>query len=329
MLDYVSLIGGLILLLIAGDVLVRGSVGIAEHLKIPPIVIGLTIVAFGTSAPELVISLRAALNGAPGIALGNVVGSNITNVLLVMGVPALIAQTNCDENGSFRTAIFMLAITVVFIVLCHFSPLALASGIALLSLLTLYLLDNVRTSRRARAMHRANATAAASDENHELIDGVEGVPHRPALAIMFVAVGLIGLPLGAHFTIEGATALARNWGVTETVIGLTVIALGTSLPELATTLMAIARKQGAVGLGNVIGSNIFNLLAIVGTTAVVVPLAVPPEMLRFDVWVMLGVTIVLFLFAWLKARIGFVTGLGLVIAYVLYIYLVFVTGRIG
>ncbi len=325
MLDYASLIGGLILLLIAGDVLVRGSVGIAEQLKIPPIVIGLTIVAFGTSAPELVISLRAALNGAPGIALGNVVGSNITNVLLVMGLPALIAQTDCNENGSFRTAIFMLAITVVFIVLCHFSPLALASGIALLTLLTLYLLDNVRTSRRARAIHRENASA----EDNELIDGVEGVPHRPALAILFVVVGLIGLPLGAHFTIDGATALARNWGVTETVIGLTVIALGTSLPELATTLMAIARKQAAVGLGNVIGSNIFNLLAIVGTTAVVVPIAVPPEMLRFDVWVMLAVTMILFMFAWLKARIGFMTGLGLVIAYVIYIYLVFLTGRVG
>ncbi|MEP3276001.1 MAG: calcium/sodium antiporter [Stappiaceae bacterium] len=329
MLDYVSLIGGLILLLIAGDVLVRGSVGIAEQLNIPPIVIGLTIVAFGTSAPELVISLRAALNDAPGIALGNVVGSNITNVLLVMGVPALIAQTDCDEKGSFRTAVFMLAITVVFIALCQFSPLTMASGIALLALLTLYLLDNVRASRRARAVHRENASIATTQENHELIDGVEGVPHRPGLAILFVFVGLIGLPLGAHFTIEGATALARSWGVTETVIGLTVIALGTSLPELATTLMAIARKQGAVGLGNVIGSNIFNLLAIVGTTAVVVPIAVPAELLRFDVWVMLGVTVLLFLFAWLKVKIGLTIGLALVTAYAIYIYLVFVTGHVS
>ena len=236
LIEYVSLIGGLVVLIVAGDVLVRGSVGIAEKLGIPTLVIGLTIVAFGTSAPELVISLGAALDGLPGIAVGNVVGSNIANVLAVLGLPALFAATACCENGATRNAIFMVAVTGIFIGMAFHSPISRLDGGILLLLLAVFLWDSVRATRKHRAQ---NAGAAAVEtgccDDDTPFEEVEGVPESPALAILFVVLGMIGLPLGAHFTIEGASALARNWGVSDAVIGLTVVALGTSLPELMTS----------------------------------------------------------------------------------------------
>ncbi len=345
-IDYVSLLGGLVVLIIAGDVLVRGAVGIAEKLGIPSLIIGLTIVAFGTSAPELVISLGSALDGLPGIAVGNVVGSNIANVLLVLGLPALVAATVCEEKGATRNAIFMVAVSVIFIAMCFFSPIGLLDGLILLALLGLFLGESVlatRKHRRENGIGKAAGTLSASateidaldpdvddeDTCGQPFDEVEGVPENPAFAFVFIALGLIGLPLGAHFTIEGATALARNWGVTEAVIGLTIVALGTSLPELATSLMAALRNHSAVALGNVIGSNIFNILAIMGITAVVVPVDIPREVLTFDLWAMLACALIVLALAVLKVTLRRLAGLALVGLYVLYIAIVFATGQVG
>ncbi|MBA5775781.1 calcium/sodium antiporter [Stappia sp. F7233] len=341
LIDYVSLVGGLVVLIVAGDVLVRGSVGIAEKLGIPSLVIGLTIVAFGTSAPELVISIGAALDNAPGIAVGNVVGSNIANVLMVLGLPALVAATSCEEDGALRNAIFMMAVSIVFVAMCFFSPINWMSGVILLLLLALFIGDSVMATRKhrrengiGRAARDLSASASLSAEKKEeeacaVVEEVEGVPENAALAFVFVALGLVGLPLGAHFTIEGATALARAWGVTEAVIGLTIVALGTSLPELATSLMAAIRNHSAVALGNVIGSNIFNLLAIMGITSVIVPLAIPPEILKLDLWVMLACALLVIAFSAFKVTLRHMAGIALVGLYGLYIAIVFMMGQIG
>lgn len=345
-IDYVSLLGGLVVLIVAGDILVRGAVGIAEKLGIPSLVIGLTIVAFGTSAPELVISLGAALDGFPGIAVGNVVGSNIANVLLVLGLPALFAATTCEERGATRNAIFMVATSAIFIAMCFFSPIGIVDGLILLALLLAFLGESVYATRKhrrengfttpARNLSASAADPAAMEAEADDADicgppfeEVEGVPENPAFAFVFIALGLVGLPLGAHFTIEGATALARSWGVTEAVIGLTIVALGTSLPELATSLMAALRNHSAVALGNVIGSNIFNLLAIMGITAVVVPVEIPPEVLRFDLWAMLACALIVGVFAFYKVTLRHLAGLALVGLYLGYIAIVFASGQVG
>ncbi len=334
--DYISLAGGLDVLIIAGDVLVRGSVGVAQRLGIPNLVIGLTIVAFGTSAPELVISLKAALEDAGGIAIGNVVGSNIANVLLVLGMPALIAATPCGEDGATRNAMFMVAVTVVFIGLCFFTPIGLTAGIVLLVLLAMFLTASTITARRHRKEQRsisaASAGAAVADAelvDDDTLDDVEDVPDSPWIALVYIVLGLVGLPLGAHFTITGATDIASHWGVSEAVIGLTVIALGTSLPELATTVMAAIRQHGAVAIGNVIGSNIFNLLAIIGITAVVVPIDVPPEVLKLDVWVMLACAVLLAVLSAFRICLGKISGLAMTAAYMLYIATVYMLGHVN
>lgn len=320
--EYLSLVGGLVVLIVAGDILVRGSVGVAQKLGIPNLVIGLTIVAFGTSAPELVISLGAALEGSGGIAIGNVVGSNIANVLLVLGLPALIAATACGEDGATRTAIFMVAISAIFIALCFYmSPLSWPAAIILLGLLAVFL----GASAVAALKHRKDQKAKAAEiaENDGLLEDVEGVPDAMGIALVYIALGLVGLPLGAHFTIEGATAVAESWGVSDAVIALTVIALGTSLPELATTVMAAIRQQGAVAIGNVIGSNIFNLLAIIGITTAIVPVEVPAEILKLDIWVMMACALILLGLAAFRVTLGKISGFVLTAAYCAYIYVVY------
>ena len=323
-LDYASLFGGLAILLVAGDILVRGSVSLAQSFGIPAIVIGLTIVAFGTSAPELVISLRAALEGAGGIAVGNVVGSNIANVLLVLGLPSLLAATHCGEEGSVKSAIFMIAVSLVFILFCYFPPLGLPAGLALLFLLIIFLAESVRSAHRARREGRA-----ARDAGEELLEEVEGLPKEIWLASLFVFAGLIALPAGANFTIDGAVSIARSWHVSDAAIALTIIALGTSLPELATTLMSAVRGQAGVAVGNVIGSNIFNLLAIMGTVAVITPVSVPAEIMSFDIWAMLGASVLLLLFAAMSVTLKRVSGFALVAIYGGYIALVFLLGRMA
>ncbi|WP_298985420.1 calcium/sodium antiporter [uncultured Roseibium sp.] len=333
--DYISLAGGLVVLIIAGDVLVRGSVGIAQRLGIPNLVIGLTIVAFGTSAPELVISLKAALEGAGGISIGNVVGSNIANVLLVLGMPALIAATPCGEAGATRNALFMVAVTIVFITFCFFTPIGLPEGFILLILLGAFLAASTMVAQRHRKEQKAIAAAAAGaavatgqpDEEDDALDDVDDVPDSVWIAVIYIVLGLVGLPLGAHFTIGGATSIASAWGVSEAVIGLTIIALGTSLPELATTVMAAIRQHGAVAIGNVIGSNIFNLLAIIGITAVVVPIDVPPEVLKLDIWVMLACALLLTALAGFRICLGRISGLAMTAAYVFYIATVYMLGH--
>jgi len=304
---------GLMILLLAGDVLVRGAVNLSLRLGVPALIVSLTIVAFGTSAPELLIAIKAVTEHAPGIALGNVVGSNTANVLLVLGLPALPAALHTSECDSRKTYLQMIAASVLFIALAFTGEFNFWNGLILLAALFYMLFMAFRHAQE----HRRNG------EPDELEEIEEADPDMPYWRIgVYVVLGLIGLPLGAHLLVDNASIIARTYGVSETVIGLTLVALGTSLPELATTTMAALRRQADVALGNVIGSNMFNLLAIVGIATMFGPLPVDPEFLRFDLWVMLGASLALFPFVFMCRDITRVWGIVFTGLYVVYILVV-------
>ncbi len=307
---YVLVAAGLVALLLGGDFLVRGAVGLAERLDVSPMVIGFTVVALGTSAPELVVSVDAALSGVPSIAIGNVVGSNIANVLLVLGVPALVFPVVCDQHGARRDGALMLGASCLFAALCLDRELVSWQGTLMLALLATLLAYSFLNARRS---------GNRADDYGLEFEGVEATPHRLWLALTFIAGGCAGLLLGANWLVEGAVAVARAAGVSDAVIGLTLIAIGTSLPELATSVVAAVRHHGAVALGNVLGSNIFNALGIMGVTALVAPLPVPPQFLRFDLWVMLAAALILGLFIMRRAAIGRLTGVVFIVAYAAYV----------
>ncbi len=306
---------GLLILLLAGDALVRGAVNLSLRLGVPALIVSLTIVAFGTSAPELLIAISAIKENAPGIALGNVVGSNTANILLVLGLPALLATLHTSECNTRRNYVFMLLATVLFIGLAFCGVFNIASGAILLAALGLVLLNAFRD---ARAHRKACGEACAEEDELEGLE--EADPDMPYWKLsIYLVLGLIGLPMGAHLLVDNATIIARTYGVSETIIGLTLIAVGTSLPELATTVMAALRRQADVALGNVIGSNMFNLLAIVGIATLFGRIPVDSEFLRFDLWVMLGASLLLIPFVFLKQDITRGWGLVLTLLYAVYI----------
>jgi len=301
---------GLLILLLAGDALVKGAVNLALRIGIPALIVSLTIVAFGTSAPELLISVKAAIDGVPGIAMGNVVGSNTANILLVLGIPAMLATMhthNCDTRKSYMQ---MIAASVLFIALAFTGSFTWISGVVLLGALVLIM---GLAARDAQA-HRKAGQAAEDDDAPEGAD-----PNMPWWRIIgFLALGLVGLPLGADLLVDNAVVIAREFGISETVIGLTLVAIGTSLPELATTVMAALRRQADVALGNVIGSNIFNLLGIIGVASLVAPIPVAPEFLSYDLWVMLGASLLLVPFVFFGKDIAWKWGLALTALYLGY-----------
>ncbi|MEH6751832.1 MAG: calcium/sodium antiporter, partial [Paracoccaceae bacterium] len=306
---------GLVILLFAGDALVKGAVNLALRIGIPALIVSLTIVAFGTSAPELLISVKAALNGVPGIAMGNVVGSNTANILLVLGIPALIAVMHTAEHDTRKSFVVMIAASLLFIALAFRGVFDWISGVILLGALALALADMFRDARK----HTAAATLVAEgiDDSDDL-DELEGAdPDMPWWKIiLFLVLGLAGLPLGADILVDSATVIARTFGISETVIGLTLVAVGTSMPELATTVMAAIRRQADVALGNVIGSNFFNLLGIIGVASLVAPIPVDQQFLTLDLWVMLAASLLLIPFVFLRQNIGRVWGGILIVLYV-------------
>ena len=311
---------GLVILLLAGDSLVRGAVNLSLRVGIPALIVSLTIVAFGTSAPELLIAISAVHDGAPGIAMGNVVGSNTANVLLVLGIPALFATLHTSECDTRKSFGFMIAATFLFIGLAFRGVFDIWAAGALLAALAYVLGDAMH---QARCHRRDVAGAALLVEDEEAVEGAD--PDMPWWKIgAFMALGLVGLPLGADLLVESSINIARMFHVSETVIGLTLVAIGTSLPELATTVMAALRRQADVALGNVIGSNMFNLLAIIGITAVIGPIPVDGEFLRFDLWVMLGASLLLVPFVFFKRDITRVWGITLTGLYLLYLVVVLV-----
>ena len=320
--DLILAILGLVILLMAGDALVRGAVNTSLRLGVPALIVSLTIVAFGTSAPELLISVSAILDGVPGLAMGNVVGSNTANILLVLGLPALLSGLDTGTCETRRNYIFMLAASLLFIGLAMGGVIAWPQGLVLLGGLGMMLVSAFHEARSHRRRGRAaEAEQADGVPEEDLIEELEGAdPDMPWWKILlFLVLGLVGLPLGANLLVEASTSIARHMGISETVIGLTLVALGTSLPELATTVMAAYRRQAEVALGNVIGSNMFNLLAIIGISSLFGPIPVEPGLLYFDIWVMLAASLMLAPFVLLRWHMGRAWGAAFCLLYAAYI----------
>lgn len=262
---YLLVLGGLVLLFIGGEALVRGSVSVARKLNISELVIGLTLVGFGTSVPELVTSLQAVERNAVGIAVGNVVGSNIANILLVLSLAAIITPIVVHPRALARDGAIMIAATLLLCGLLWFDQFGRVAGFLLIALLISYLVFSLVADQR-----RHDVTADLHKAEGESVEAGYGL----AVGLLIAAAGLVGVVIGANLLVTGASTLARSFGISETVIGLSIVAVGTSLPELATSVVAAFRKRADVAIGNIIGSNIFNILGILGITALVRPFSV-------------------------------------------------------
>lgn len=300
MLTYLMLAGGLLGLFLGGDWLVRGASQIALRFNVPPLIVGLTIVGFGTSTPELLVSLQAAFNEAPGIAIGNVVGSNIANNLLILGVAALIAPPIAEFTKMKRDLAFMFGATLILPIIIYSGTIGRLEGFVFLLGLLVYLGLSLFVLR--------NEPTEPSPSDIKL---------SRAIGVTFA--GLIVVMLGANFLVESATTIARQLGVTEAMIGLSIVAIGTSLPELATTLAAAIKGQREIALGNVIGSNIFNILAILGITGLVIPIPVAARFQSFDVPVMIAVTLATIGLIYFKGTLSRLAGFGMITCYIGYI----------
>lgn len=306
-----SLLLGLVLLVAGGELLVKGAVKLAEKFNISPLLIGLTLVGFGTSTPELVTSLQAAFAGSPGIAIGNVVGSNIANILFILGAAALIAPIAVAKETFRRDGLVLAAATL-------FCLGAILSGQLTRWMGTLFVLSLAAYIWFAFQQERAaSKTASAASGGSPAASRPSG--RAIALDLVFVAGGLALTMLGARFLVMGAIDLARMFSISETIIGLTIVAVGTSLPELITSVMASLRKQGDIAFGNIVGSNIYNLLGILGVTAIVKPIPVPPEIMRLDIWVMIAATALLAFAAMSRWRIGRGEGAVMLLGYGAYL----------
>ncbi|MBK60577.1 MAG: sodium:calcium antiporter [Pseudomonas sp.] len=325
-MTFVYLIAGLVLLVAGAEVLVRGAAKLAAQFGIPPLIIGLTVVAFGTSAPETAVSVQAALNGSGDIAIGNVLGSNIANVLLILGVTSLVAPLIVSRQLIRLDVPIMIGASLVTYALAWDGSLSRLDGALLFSAVIAYTAFLIISSRRATA-------AATADDEFAKEFGLDETPKPYASLINagLVVAGLVLLVTGSNFLVEGAVSLARALGLTELVIGLTVIAIGTSLPELATSILAAIRGERDIAVGNIVGSNIFNLLCVLGLASLVSPdaIGVAANALAFDFPVMIAVALACLPIFFTGYAINRWEGLLFVAYYVAYtVYLVLVsTGR--
>ena len=307
MMVWLSIGLGLVLLVVGGEVLVRGASSAARKLGVSPLMIGLTLVGFGTSTPELVTSLQAAFAGSPGIAIGNVVGSNISNALLILGLTALIAPISVDRRAFLRDGPMLALVTGVAVWVMLQGELTRQFGLIAVGILAGYILLVWLLERK-----RPDAEGERIEDEADLKSSWRG---SPWIALL-LALGGIGVTIvGARFLVDGSVSLARSYGVSDTIVGLTIVAVGTSMPELVTSVIAALRRQGDVALGNIIGSNLYNLLGILGITAIIKPIPVPPEMLGVDVWVLAAATAAVILFAFRGMKIFRLEGLALVAGY--------------
>ncbi|RKQ71244.1 cation:H+ antiporter [Litorimonas taeanensis] len=312
LLAFGLLILGIVVLLIAGDVMVRGAAALARHWGVPSLIVGLTIVAFGTSAPEMVVSVQATMRGLGELAIGNVVGSNIANVLLALGIPALIMAIPTNISGVARNS-FVCFVSIVLLVALAFigNPMVFWQGAILFTGIILYLIWMF-------TLAKSGAHDPILEEMAEIDEGQDGLPTNTLLSLFWVVSGIAGLVLGGWLIVENAQKIALAFGVSETIIGLTIIAIGTSLPEIATVVIASYRGHSEVAIGNVLGSNIFNSFAVMGAAAMTGPVKVDRQLFVFDMWVMLVVTFALLVFVLTRKPIGRKTGAIFTIGYVLY-----------
>jgi len=310
MMTYVFLLIGLVLLTVGGDILVRGATSAAKILKVSPLLIGLTLVGFGTSTPELVTSLTAAWAGSPGIAIGNVVGSNTANILLILGITALILPLTVDRAAFRRDGAMLVVSSLACLAVVLLGVLDRWVGVVFLGGLAGYIYWAYKSEAK---------TGDAEAEMHMHI--AEDAPKGPGQLWLAIGLALLGIAItigGARLLVDNAIVLAKGFGISDTIIGLTVVAVGTSLPELVTSVIAALKKHSDVALGNIIGSNIYNILGILGITALIKPIPIPQQIAQVDIWVMLGATALLIFFVRTGMKIVRWEGAAFVAAFVAY-----------
>jgi cation:H+ antiporter len=308
--NWIWIVASLVLLYFGAEGLVRGSASLALRLGLTPLVVGLTVVAMGTSMPEVLVSVKAALQDRGDLAVGNVVGSNLFNIGAILGITALLSPMKVQFQLIKIDAPIMVGVSLLLVAILWDGAVSRVEGAMLLAGLIAYVAGNIWLARRT-------ATAAVKEEF------AEGVPARSGsvfLDILFILGGLGVLVLGARLLTDNSVALARAFGVTEAVIGLTIVAAGTSVPELAASIVAAVKKEPDIALGNVIGSNIFNILGIIGIASLVAPLAAP-EISRFDLWSMVGIAALLVPILWTGLRVARVEGAVLFAIYCGYVFL--------
>jgi cation:H+ antiporter len=302
---------GLLLLVVGAEVMIRGAVDVALRARISPLVVGLTVVSLGTSLPELLVSLLAAMKGSPALAIGNVVGSNIANLSLVLGASILVFPMEVDRDSYRIHWPVMMVVSLAFVGLLWDDAFDRWEGIGFMVLLAVYIVALIRASRRSKVGQGA-------------LPPVSAVPLWRSLLMLVGGVG--ALALGADWFVEGAVGLAGRFGVSDQLIGVTVVAVGTSLPELITSLLAAFRKQPDISLGNLVGSNIFNVLGIVGTTAAIHPIIIDHRPFNLDFGIMLFISLLIFPLMRTRSRLGRWQGAILFGSYITYMVLVIQRG---
>jgi len=307
------LILGLVLLLVSGKYLVESSVTLARHFRIPTAIIGLTIVAFGTSAPELLVSIQAAVHGHPDMAVGNVIGSNISNILLVLGLTTIIFPILVQRESILRDWPIMMGVSLVLLLFLLDNQITRPEALIMILLMGGYILFSVRQSRLPQYADPVEVTILRS-------------PKWWVAAIIFL-VACAGLAFGASLLVDNAATMAGHFGISERVISITMVAVGTSLPELATSLIAAFKKETDISIGNILGSNIMNIISVLGITALIKPISTVPEVLHIDIPWMLGSAVLLFLFMIpaRQGRINRIEGSVMILVYATYIYFIFIS----
>ncbi|MFD0993200.1 calcium/sodium antiporter [Tenacibaculum geojense] len=310
-MSIVYIIGGLILLVLGGNWLLKAAVGLSLKLNIPKIVIGMTVVSFATSAPELIVSVKSALNGATGLAVGNVIGSNIANLALVLGVTTILSSIDV-EKSFYKTdwPVMMIASLMLYFFIVFDRTIQQYEGIILFVTLIAFLVYLLRFQKQAVV--------------DEMPEDDEALPLFKI--VLFLAIGGFGLWAGSELLINGSTTLAKKMGVSDAVIGVTVVSVGTSIPELAASIIAVLKKEKAISLGNLVGSNVFNILAVLGITAIITPVEVKEDALSLinnDIYWMLGISFAVLPLVFFPRgmRLGWRDGIILLISYVIFVSL--------
>jgi cation:H+ antiporter len=307
-MNFVLIIAGLLLLILGGDWLLKAAVALSLKLNISKVVVGLTVVSFATSAPELIVSINAALNGAADLSLGNVIGSNIANLGLVLGITLLL--TNISVSKSFYKTdwpVMIIASVLLYYFLWNDKTIILVEGVFLFVFLIAFLVYLLKFQK-----------SAVEEEELEEVETLS-----PIKISGFLLIGGVGLWLGSELLVNGATKLAQQFGVTERIIGITVVSVGTSIPELAASVIAVIKKEKAISLGNLIGSNIFNILAVLGITSIITPIELKDTgLLSNDIFWMLGVSLAVLPLVFIPKRfqLNWKAGVLLLLAYFVFIF---------
>jgi cation:H+ antiporter len=319
-LEIAMFLVGLVILYFAAETLVQGASAMALRLGITPLIVGLTVVAFGTSAPELVVSLAAVYTDSDAISVGNILGSNIANLALILGISAIIRPISVSHDVIRREYPVMLAASVLMVGLSYDGMISRIDGAMLVGCMVAYL---AYMARMARNVIRTGKEKAATLELIEDLDELSGLDDDPKVStnvkdMARVVVGIIGLTAGAKLMVDAAVVIASGLGISQLVIGITIVAIGTSLPELATSIVAAMRGESDIAVGNVVGSNVFNILSVIGIVSCIKPIQVSPDAVTYDLWVMLGVTLLVWPVMWSGKRIARGEGILFVVLYITY-----------